>query len=553
MHKMIVGSIVVVLAGTCWVLAQNASSKQRQTPYGQISGMLPSEKAETLTVAPTTALEVPGADPMIVIPPRPESLPGVPVPSIDPPPTTRDMRPSPIMVPNVPPFPAPETKPPVNIVTKSALPGLPPLPPVPGVSVPPLAGGDVRMRYDGTIVPPPLKQPGDPTWNGSPTTQGALPPKNEPSTPTQVDPPNYWQERQRAMDRWNAREVPDRTQGPRIWGSADYLFWFVRPQSSPGLIQAVTGSATSNSGFNQSQVVTLFPYNKIDYGIFSGVRGTIGFWLNPQQTVGLESTYMWFGRTDVHDGFFSSSTAILGRAFVDAATGRNSLYQVSSPGTVDGVITVRSKFHLEGGEANFLLNAQAFGPRLNLLAGFRYLDMSESLRVSEFSHGTNFSIRSFDQFGTRNQFWGGQLGLRWGYEGRRLVANVSGKVGFGAMDEHVQINGNTNFSNGNGTASASGGVLALASNIGAYSRIRPAFVPEAVVNLGYKFAPWGTLTVGYNFLYSTEVVRPGGQMDNVVNTSNLPFAGGTSGRPAFLFKGEDFWVQGINLGLRLQY
>ena len=143
--------------------------------------------------------------------------------------------------------------------------------------------------------------------------------------------------------------------------------------------------------------------------------------------------------------------------------------------------------------------------------------------------------------------------MKWGYEGRRLVANVTGKVAVGAMYERVRIDGNTSVTNAFGTTSDTGGVLALSSNIGSYNRTRTAVVPEAIVNLGYKFAPWGTLTVGYNFLYVTEVVRPGGQMDNVVNTSNLPFAGGSSGRPSFLFNGEDFWAQGISFGLMLQY
>ena len=65
---------------------------------------------------------------------------------------------------------------------------------------------------------------------------------------------------------------------------------------------------------------------------------------------------------------------------IDAGTGRNNLYQVSSPGFVDGLINIRSTLHLEGGEANFLFNSGYFGPQLNLLAGFRYLEMGERLR-----------------------------------------------------------------------------------------------------------------------------------------------------------------------------
>lgn len=532
MHRVIVGSIVVVLAGACWVVAQNASSKERPEPYRQSSGVLPNEKAAALTVAPPTALDSPPGDPSMAIPPRAEFFTASGVPPLDPPPgTSSDIKP-------------------VSNVAQPAM--LPPLPPVPGVAGPPLPASDARSRYDGIVVPQPAKPIGDPVWNGNQAIQnGAPPPKSDVSM--NVDPPNYWRERQRMRERWNEVDPFECRTGPRIWGSAEYLLWFVRPQTSPPLVQAVSGVGAGDTSFNDSQLTTLFPYDDIDYGITSGVRGTVGFWLNPAQTFGFEASYMWLGQAELRDSYQSTNAAILGRALVDADTGRNNVYQVSSPGFVDGLITIRSTLRLEGGEANFLFNSGYFGPQFNLLAGFRYLEMNERLRVSQFSNGLDFSISSFDQFSTRNQFWGGQVGLKWGYQGRRLVASVTGKVAIGAMYERVNINGGTTVSNAFGTESAEGGVLALSSNIGSYSRTRTALVPEAIVNLGYRFAPWGTVSVGYNFLYVTEVVRPGGQMDNVVNTSNLPFAGGTSGRPSFLFKGEDFWAQGINFGLMVQY
>jgi hypothetical protein len=71
-------------------------------------------------------------------------------------------------------------------------------------------------------------------------------------------------------------------------------------------------------------------------------------------------------------------------------------------------------------------------------------------------------------------------------------------------------------------------VLAQSTNIGTYSRTQAAFIPEAVVNLGYRVTPWATVTVGYNFVYVSEMVRPGNQIDTVINTSNFPFSGSSS-------------------------
>ena len=567
MHKVIFSSIVVVLAGTCWVLAQNASSKPWVSPYGAQRpaapppAMLPEEKAELLTVAPGEPLVAPTTELQVLPLPQSSDLPVIPIPLrpsvlpaprnvvADTPRLPSDSLPIPMPSPNVP-LPSPELKPPALAATKPALPGLPPLPPIPGVatSAPMMMGNG--SRYDGIVIPQPanpLNPPAGTVWSGA-QPHALLPPPQgmEPTVTTQVDPPNYWRDRQRLIDR------DERVLGPRVWGGADYLFWFTRPQASPPLIQAVSGVSAGATTFNASQAVTLFPYSDIDYGIVSGVRGTFGFWFNSIQTIGLEGTYMWFGEASLRDGFLSDASFVLGRPFIDATTGGNSLYQVSSPGTVDGLIAVRSTFHLEGGEANFLY-ALPLGIQLNLLAGFRYLDMNEHLRIAEISVASDSTLSSFDSFRTRNQFWGGQLGLRWNYLGRRLSANVTGKIAYGAMIERATIDGGTTLTTSAGTTTATGGVLALASNIGTYNRTRTAFVPEAVVNLGYRLTSWATVSVGYNFLYSTEVVRPGSQIDTTVNTANLPGGTGSGGRPSFLFKGEDFWVQGVNFGLTLQY
>src|SRR5687767_5608974 len=69
MRKVVFSAVVVVLAGACWVVAQNAATYQQSSPYRAVpaKGALPSEKAETLVnaapgeplVAPTTELDVP--------------------------------------------------------------------------------------------------------------------------------------------------------------------------------------------------------------------------------------------------------------------------------------------------------------------------------------------------------------------------------------------------------------------------------------------------------------------------------------------------------------
>jgi hypothetical protein len=121
------------------------------------------------------------------------------------------------------------------------------------------------------------------------------------------------------IDRWNEGNAPN-VRSARASGAGRTSVWFLKSQSSPALIQAVSGTQAGGNAFNVSQAATLFPYNgEIRYGVFSGVRGTIGFWLN-QVRRSASRTYMWFGEGWIRDGYLSSSSSILGRPFVDAQT-----------------------------------------------------------------------------------------------------------------------------------------------------------------------------------------------------------------------------------------
>jgi hypothetical protein len=106
---------------------------------------------------------------------------------------------------------------------------------------------------------------------------------------------------------------------------------------------------------------------------------------------------------------------------------------------------------------------------------------------------------------------------------------------------------------------AVGGLLALPTNIGHFSRDRFSVVPEIGVNLGYQLTDHLRAYVGYNFLYWTNVVRPGAQIDRVLDVTlipNFPVPGAVptgQNRPMVPFKENDFWAQGINFGLEFRW
>jgi hypothetical protein len=106
-----------------------------------------------------------------------------------------------------------------------------------------------------------------------------------------------------------------------------------------------------------------------------------------------------------------------------------------------------------------------------------------------------------------------------------------------------------------------GGLLAVNSNIGQRSRNEFSVVPEVGLNVGYQVTDHIRAFVGYNFLYWSNVVRPGDQIDRVVDVNRVPAflpAGVTAPpvfppRPAPLFRDTDFWAQGANVGLEYRW
>src|SRR5262249_34874117 len=121
----------------------------------------------------------------------------------------------------------------------------------------------------------------------------------------------------------------------------------------------------------------------------------------------------------------------------------------------------------------------------------------------------------------------------------------------------IQANGTvTNFK---------GGLLALPSNIGSESRDRFSVVPEAGVSLGFAVMNGVRLSVGYNFLYWSSVVRPGDQIDRRLGVLQIPGSpplpsppfGPTLPTnptvPQRLFKDTDFWAHGLTVGLEFTF
>ncbi|WP_439628192.1 BBP7 family outer membrane beta-barrel protein [Gemmata sp.] len=258
----------------------------------------------------------------------------------------------------------------------------------------------------------------------------------------------------------------------------------------------------------------------------------------------------------------------------------------------------RGAFHLgysnrfQGAEVNGTARLGDWGGlRVDGLAGFRWFQLNETLTYTVATIGVPGSavagafVNATDQFEARNNFFGGQLGVRAAYELGRLSVSAAGKVALGDARQGATVRGTARASNGNLfflTNNTAGqvlptGVFAQPSNSGSYSRDVFAALPEATVNVGYHLTRHVRVFAGYNFLFISNVLRPGDLIDPSVNTSRTgladasratvgtgagPIPFGSPGpaptatgplAPAFRFTATDVWVQGVNFGLTANY
>jgi hypothetical protein len=354
---------------------------------------------------------------------------------------------------------------------------------------------------------------------------------------------------------------------------AEYLLWWIKNGPVPPL---VTASPASSAGIlGRPGTVTLSgPGSDLTGSPLSGARFTAGAWLDDCQTVGVEGGYFFLGtgtRNSSAAGSGAAGSPVLARPFFNALTGREDSELVAAPGVVAGSVGVAASSRLQGAEANALCNlcrgcGCGLGYRVDALAGFRFLELKEGIGITEdlpvlptvpVLGGTTFLVS--DRFDTRNQFYGGQVGVQGQVWSGRLFATAAAKVALGDTHQGVDVSGFTSIAPpGAATTTLPRGLLALPSNSGHFTRDRFGVVPEGRLGVGVQVTDYLRVSAGYTFLYWSNVARPGDQIDRVVNPAALPILGGTApavgpARPALVFKDTDFWAQGLSFGLEFRY
>jgi hypothetical protein len=366
---------------------------------------------------------------------------------------------------------------------------------------------------------------------------------------------------------------PDFDSRERVWASADYLVWWVK--SGPDPIPLVTTSSAASLGILGAPDTTVVAGGSgFDYKAFSGAELAAGFWFNRDRDCGFEGTGFFLEDRPARFSAHSSGTGspLFARPVVNALTGAESAELISDPGVASGAIAITSYSSLYGFDTDLVARVPYSGSwQVDYLAGFRFVSLSEQVNIDQattllpggaagFVGGTvttPSTVGILDRFSTHNEFYGGEIGARVEFGGPSgMFVRVTGKLAVGDSHENLNVAGYT--STGPGIPPAAGGLLALSSNIGKSAHDEFAVIPEIGIRVGYAFTPMVKISMGYNFLYWSDVVRPGDQMSRTVNPALIPsstifgLVGGPAS-PSPTFNRTEFWAQGINVGLELRY
>jgi hypothetical protein len=359
---------------------------------------------------------------------------------------------------------------------------------------------------------------------------------------------------------------------PTWWVSGGALIWGVKGTPLPPTLTTFSpGSPSATTGFGGDLGVagtTVLSPGSMNPGPFGGGEFSVGRWLADPRW-GVEFSGFFLAQGNANFGVTSDGTTPLRVPFNNVPPGAgfplgSSSFVLADPGFATGGQTISTSLQLWGIDGNVLHREIASGPlSVSLLAGVRYIDLREGLSIVSTENkfggfGGPGNYVGTDNFTTRNQFFGAQIGVKAREQFGQFDVSGLAKIALGDNYQTVSINGSSvasgpGFVGVGGAPFSPAGIFTQSTNTGQFSRNQFAVAPQVEIEGGYRLQNGVRLFVGYDFLYISNVVRPGNQIDTTINlTSNATIAppGTLTGaaRPMPLINGSSFWAQGVKFG-----
>jgi Putative beta barrel porin-7 (BBP7) len=344
-----------------------------------------------------------------------------------------------------------------------------------------------------------------------------------------------------------------------VWGSVEALMWWGKGTDLPILVtSALPNTPATDAGvLGFPTTTTLFGNSMGGNKMQGGARLTLGLWLDDEHDLALGARLFGLGGDTSRFAQSSTGDPILAVPFFNTVLQAQDSLLVAYPGLSTGSVAA----HLS---TNNILGFEAFTEfmllrdecrRIDLITGYQFVRLDDELGISSASTfasgplaGTLVEVN--DIFRAQNEFHGGTVGLKGRMARGQWSFETLGKVALGNMRQEVTITGQTAVTQPGGAPLVSpGGLFAQNSNIGSVERNKFCFVPELTFNLKYHVNPCVNVHIGYNILWLSEVALSADQLDSSIDLSQTA----NSTRPAFAFQGNDYWLQGINLGVNWDF
>lgn len=359
-----------------------------------------------------------------------------------------------------------------------------------------------------------------------------------------------------------------------VWFKSSYLSWDVDGDDLPPLVTTSPGSTSQTDAG-----VLGMPTTQIQFGgreVNDGPRdgGRIEFGIGLLQ--GIQFDYYALDEESTTFDAASNGDPFLARPFFNIESGSQDASLLACPSctaqgfpniNLQGSVSIQatSEAQSAGVSLRRLVWMDTWPPfnsffRLHFLAGYRFFKLHEGLAITDSTQLDGFPfipgsrLDREDVFRTVNQFHGGEFGWLAAMHYNRWSLEVLGRLALGNMQQVVDIAGRRDFFNGISTVTSEGGFLTQSSNIGRHVRNEFSVIPEVGAELGFQLTPHTKLTVGYRFIYISQVTRPSDNIDLVLNESTaggLPSAAET--RPVFTGGDSDFWLSGGNVGIEWRW
>lgn len=346
------------------------------------------------------------------------------------------------------------------------------------------------------------------------------------------------------------------------WARGEYLYWWTKGMDVPPLV--TTAGATQTGALGAAGTNIVFGDDLINNDGRSGAKVTLGWELFTSTPSSIEISYFGLAQEETNFSLDTPSGITVSRPFFniapDTGAARQDAEFVSQPGNLAGAVNVDATTELNGGEALLRWTmCEAMCSNTEMMLGYRFLRLDDSvhiredLRVLSATGGQviGTTINLFDLFESENEFHGVEFGTASRHYRGRWTLETLVKLAIGSTRSTTTISGQTTRTvPGAGSATSSGGLLSQPSNIGTHEFDSFTMVPELGLSLKYDITPCLQASVGYSFLYWSKVGRAGEQMDTDVNLTQQP-PGPLTGdpRPVFEENANDFWAQGLNVGL----